>query len=147
MVVNRVSKYTGTDAVIPKFQKGTSGNPSGRKPGASRAAKLLEAIESDIPEIIKSLAKAAKSGDVSAAKLLLDRSVPTLKPLTPATEIQGLREVSLIDRGTSVVNALADGEIAPEQAQSILQSLASLARIQELDDIEKRLTELEKLNK
>ena len=79
--------------------------------------------------------------------MLLDRSVPTLKPLTPATEIQGLREVSLIDRGTSVVDALADGAIAPEQAQSILQSLASLARIQELDDIEKRLTELEKLNK
>jgi len=130
-----------------KFKKGQSGNPQGRKPGVSRASKLLEAIDKDLPDIVASLVASARGGDTQAAKLLLDRSVPTLKPQTPATAIRGLRKTSLIDRGTSVVNALAEGKIAPEQAQSILQSLASLAKIQESEDFEKRLTALEKLNK
>jgi len=67
---------------VAKFVKGQSGNPSGRPPGTGVVAKLREAIQDEIPEIIDALVAAAKSGDVSAAKILIDKVVPTMKPVS-----------------------------------------------------------------
>jgi hypothetical protein len=40
-----------------------------------------------MPEIIDALVLAAKSGDVSAAKILIDKVIPTLRPVnSPSSE-------------------------------------------------------------
>ena len=67
---------------MSKFLPGQSGNPNGRPKGTGTIAKLREAIQEEIPEIIDTLVSAAKSGDVSAAKILIDRVVPTMKPVS-----------------------------------------------------------------
>jgi hypothetical protein len=63
-----------------KFKPGVSGNPKGRAPGSTPAVKLRKAISKDIPNIITKLVDQALAGDVQAAKVLLDRVVPVLKP-------------------------------------------------------------------
>ena len=128
---------------MPKFKKGQSGNPEGRKPGSGYAAKLRAAIEDDLPDIIASVVKQAKDGDVGAARLLLDRVVPALKPVQQAAYIDDLEGKSLSEQGELIVTAMGCGFLTSEQAQGMLAGLASLSRIKEIDDIEQRLKALE----
>ena len=52
---------------------GGPGNPHARRAGKLRTALLKAVTEKDIRAVAKALVAAAKSGDIPAAKLLLDR--------------------------------------------------------------------------
>lgn len=64
-----------------RWQKGESGNANGRKPGTGEVAKLRARIAKDLPAIIAQLVAKAKDGDAQAAKLLLERTIPTIKSM------------------------------------------------------------------
>ena len=74
---------------MARFLPGQSGNPSGRPKGTGSVAKLREAIQEEMPEIIDAVVSAAKAGDISAAKILIDKVIPTLKPVN-SPRIDGL---------------------------------------------------------
>jgi hypothetical protein len=124
------------------FKKGQSGNPAGRKTGTSEAAKLRRAIEADLPDIISAMSEAAKQGEVGAAKLLLDRSIPTIKPTATGVTMDDLKG-TLSEQGDAIIAAMGDGTITPEQAQQMLAGLASLSKIRETDDLARRIEQLE----
>ena len=128
---------------MAKYTKGKSGNPKGRPKGSAPAAKLRKAIEDDLPDIIQSLVGAAKTGDTSAAKLLLDRAIPALRPQQQAVIIPGIDDDSLTDKGAAIIQAMGNGTITPDAAQSMLAGLSSLARINEIDELEQRVKALE----
>ena len=71
-----------------KFQKGKSGNPNGRpkgKPNKSTelARKFQGALENDALEVIQAILTKAKEGDMTAAKMVLDRIIPPKKAIDP----------------------------------------------------------------
>ncbi len=132
---------------MSKFKPGQSGNKAGRPKGTSQAAKLRQAIESDLPTIIMALAEAAKGGDVSAARLLLDKSMPNLKPTSIPEPVPGMTGATLSEQGKSILAGVANGTLSADNAQALLASLTSLSKIREVDELERRLTKLEEASK
>lgn len=68
-----------------KWKKGQSGNPSG---GRSKAAQVLDGVlVEELSNIMAVMIKKAAEGDTTAAKIVLDRFIPTLKQTEQNTNI------------------------------------------------------------
>jgi hypothetical protein len=127
------------------FKKGESGNPAGRTPGMSHHHKLRLAIAKDLPSIIEAMVTQAKAGDVQAARLLVDKVLPSMKPVDQAVALP-LAGVDLGADGRAILSATGDAAITPEQAGRLLAGLGSLARVIETDELLKRIEKLEAAN-
>ena len=64
------------------WKQGQSGNPKGRPRKSQRTmAQLRSQISDHLPDVIEVLANAAKEGDVQAARILVERCVPSMRAL------------------------------------------------------------------
>lgn len=124
------------------FKKGHSGNPAGRKPGSGVCGKLRKAIEQDADDIVTVLINQAKSGDIQAAKVLLDRIMPPLK--SQALPVSIPIGETLPETGNNVVSATMDGEVPPDVGSQLIRALADQSKLVELEEISKRLAKIEK---
>ena len=124
------------------WRAGQSGNPRGRRPGTGEVAKLRAAIAEHVPTILERLVAAALQGDVSAARLLLERVCPPLKATEEAAPL-ALPDGTLTEQGRAVLGAVAAGDLAPGQGAALLGAIGTLARVAEVDELERRLTALE----
>ena len=116
---------------MAKFTKGKSGNPKGRPRGVQTQTRLRVAIAKDVPGIIEALVRKAKRGDTAAAKLLLDRVVPLLRPVDTPAPVPVSRDLG--DAGRDILAAIGTRELGPETGAKILQAVGVLARIIEVD--------------
>lgn len=126
-----------------KWQSGQSGNPGGRKPGTGKIEKLRAALTKELPEVLEALVAQAKAGDTGAIKLILERTVPALRPVDAAAPLDLPVGGGLAEQGRAVLVALAAGHLPVNQASSILQGLGSLAKLIETDELEARIAALE----
>lgn len=132
---------------MPKFTKGISGNPAGRPPSHRKVGQLRELIGLHAEKIVQRLILlAVNDGDVGAAKLLVERCIPPIKPIELPITLPLPPDASMAEQGRAVVMALATGKIPPTQAGVILSGLGSLARLVELDEVDRRLSALEERN-
>lgn len=123
-----------------QWKKGQSGNPSGRPSG--QLMELRSKLASHVPEIVEVLAAQAKNGDVAAARLILERVSPAFKPVE-RTESLTLPDGSLTDKGHAILEAVADGLLAPSQGAALVGALGQLARVAEVDELAARVAALE----
>ena len=126
-----------------RWKVGESGNPNGRKPGTGDVAKLRASIAKDLPEIIAQLVAKAKDGDAQAAKLLLERTIPTMKSTDQPVMIKLPEGVGLTEQGETIIQSIASGTLTPTEGSALLASLGTLAKVKEIDELERRLTALE----
>jgi len=128
---------------VARWRKGESGNPRGRPRGAGEIGRLRATIGQALPDILAGLIEKAQAGDVQAARLLLERVVPPVKPveLPEAVPLEG---GTLTERGQSVLRLLAAGEIGPGQAAALLGAIGQLARVAEIDELARRIDALER---
>jgi hypothetical protein len=130
-------------AGLRPWRKGQSGNPLGRRAkGLATAERLRNALVEDLPDILKSVVDAAKDGDMQAARTILERVLPPLRPIeVPA--IIGSFTGTLTEQGHQILCAMASGTLSPGQAVQLIAALGAQAKIVELDELARRLTALE----
>lgn len=126
-----------------RWKTGESGNPNGRPPGVGEVTKLRDSIAAHLPEIIAQLVARAKAGDSQAARLLLERVLPPVKPIEQPVELELPQGEGMTAQGVAIVQAVAAGILAPGQGAQLLTGLGALARITEIDELERRITQLE----
>ena len=126
-----------------RWKPGQSGNPNGKKPGSGELQRLRASIAADVPDILAGLITAAKGGDVQAAKVILERIFPAVKPVEKAQELDLPEGGTLTAQGRAVLSAVAMGALAPSQGSQLLAAIGSLAKVTEIDELDARLTILE----
>lgn len=132
-----------TDRKTTKWKPGQTGNPKGRPPGQSEITRLRASLAGDVPEILAGLVLAAKGGDVQAARLILERILPPVKPIEQAVELQLPADGTLTAQGRAVLSAVAGGDLAPSQGAALLGAIGTLARVTEIDELTARIAALE----
>src|SRR5215471_4909299 len=125
------------------FEPGHSGNAAGRPKGIKdRRTELRGMLLESAPELVAKVVELAKAGDSTALRICMDRLLPPAKAKDDPILLTGIG-ASLADNSRAVVEALARGELTPDEAATVLQALASQVRIIEADEIEKRIAALE----
>ena len=131
-----------------QFIKGQSGNPQGRPKGSGISAKLRQAIEGEAEAIIKAMIEQAKAGDMQAAKALLDRVLPALKPESQAIHLPELVAAgTMAEKARAAIDAAGAGAVSPNAASDLVAAIAGLARVVEVTALQQRLDELERMMK
>lgn len=126
-----------------KFTKGQSGNPDGRPKGIEdKRVALRSLLEPHAVKLVAKVVELAKEGDTTALRICIDRLIPALKardaPFTLAAA-----SGSLADQGKAVTKALFGGDLTPDEAVTAIGVLAAQARIVEVDELTRRVGELE----
>ena len=129
---------------LKPWQAGQSGNPKGRPPGRGQSAQFREALASKLPEVLQAVVQAACAGDMQAARLVLDRCLPALKPLEATIEGLTLPTGTLTQQARDILASVSRGELAPGQGAQLVASIGAVAKIAEFDELTARIEALEK---
>ena len=128
-----------------RFAVGNEGSP-GRPPGRGVVAEMRETLATDLHKIIDTLKAQALAGDPQAIRIILDRVLPSLRPVELPAMLALPVGATLAEQARAVVQAAADGEIAPSQAAQIVTALGGVAKIIETTELVKRIEALETRN-
>lgn len=125
------------------WKPGQSGNLRGRPVGSGMTSTMRERIAREVPEILDALTAAAKAGDVGAARLLLERALPSLRPeeLPITTPLPQGPDLGATAR--AVLQAATSGAVSPAAAATLLGAMSSAARVIEVDELMRRIEALE----
>jgi hypothetical protein len=125
-----------------QFTKGLSGNPAGRPRGIKdKRHRFNEAIESMIPQVLDSVFQKAITGDMTAAKMLLDRTLPTKRPEQERVQIS-IKE-NTASNARDVLRSVFDGEVSPDVGASLLSAITGVWKAVEMEDLAQRVEALE----
>jgi hypothetical protein len=128
------------------FKKGESGNPDGRPKGSKdKRTDLRVLLQPHAEDLVNKVVEKALEGDTTALRLCLDRLIPPYRAGNISVVLDDL-EGTLTEKGEKIIGAMGGGEITPSDASSMLSALAAQSRVVEVDDIAKRVSELEKQN-
>lgn len=129
-----------------QFKPGQSGNPAGKPVGARhKVTRAVEALlEGQHEALTQKAIDLALTGDGPALRLCLDRIAPPRKDAPISIELPLIRTAEdTVAASTSVLAAVAAGDVTPDEAGRVMALLTAHKAIVETGDLEKRITALE----
>ena len=131
---------------MAQFRKGSSGNPSGRPPGArNRATMAVESLlEGEAETLSRKAVEMALEGNAVALRLCLDRIAPPRRGRPISLDIGAVKTpADLADAQAVVLTAMAAGEITSEEAADVARVIEAVGSAYERRELESRLAVLE----
>jgi hypothetical protein len=131
-----------------RFQKGKSGNPSGRPPGSRNKTTLAvdALLDGEAETLTRKAIEKAKEGDVTALRLCLDRIAPVRKDRPVTFTLPPIACASDVAKASAaLVAAVSLGEITPSEAVEIGRLLECYVKALEVTELEERLGKLERV--
>jgi len=138
-------KKSADRAAGGRFAIGNKESP-GRPPGRGIVAEMREKLGTDLDKMIVVLKGRALAGDAQAIRIILDRVMPTLRPVDVPTALSMPKGGNLAEQAQAVVRATANGDLTPSQAAQIVGALGSVAKIIETTELLARVAALEARN-
>jgi hypothetical protein len=114
------------------FKKGQSGNPAGRPKGSKNKIKFdpHEVLAPLLDDAIKVIADAVRAGDLTAAKLVLDKLIANPKPADRGSvNLPELATARLEDIPTLLVQAVGEGRLGLDEAAQLAALVTAHARV------------------
>ncbi len=128
------------------FPKGRSGNPQGKPKGARHRASIMaeQLMANDAEHVVRAVVDAAKAGDMTAARIVMDWLCPARKnhpigfalpPIaTAADPASAMGEI---------VAAVAKGQLTPSDGAEVAKLVEGYAKVLETSELEARIEALE----
>ena len=132
------------------FQKGTSGNPAGRPPGArNRATMAAEALlDGEAEALTRKAVEMALDGDVTALRLCLERICPPRRDRPVSLALPPLETAADAPKVmAAIVQAVAVGDLTASEAADLAGLVERFTKIIETAELEARIAALEERTK
>lgn len=129
-----------------RFAKGQSGNPAGKPVGARNATTLAieKLLDGEAEAITRKAIEMAKEGDTIALRLVLERVAPVRRGRLVLFDLPVIERASdLAGALGSLLRAMANGEMTPDEAAVIAGVMETKRRAIETGELEQRLDQLE----
>ncbi len=129
------------------FEPGQSGNPAGKPKGARHKTTILaeKLMADDAEAVVQQVVDKAKAGDMTAARLVLDRIAPPRRSRPVQFKLPALSNPSdLVTALGAILGAVASGDLTPDEGSAVASLIEVNRRALETVDHEARLTALEK---
>jgi hypothetical protein len=119
------------------WKRGQSGNPAGRPPGFGEVARLRAQLAEALPEVLDAVVRAARSGDMQACRLIMERTIAPLKHEELPTVIEGFagNRAELV---AAVVQAIARGHLDTDRGGRLIALLTPSELDERISKIERR---------
>ncbi|MCZ6679426.1 MAG: DUF5681 domain-containing protein [Candidatus Poribacteria bacterium] len=129
-----------------RFKPGQSGNPDGRPHGSRNKATLLldKILLDDAADVAEAVVKAAKEGDMTAARMILDRACPVPKSRRVKLKLPNIEQAEDASVALrTVIATMARGDISLDEASTICSVIEAKRKAIETVDLANRITALE----
>ena len=133
-------------AKVNRWQKGQSGNPSGRPAGSRNKASLAtESLFLDEGErLSRKCIKLALKGNMQAMKLAIERICPVRKDTPISVKLPRVKTIEdPVKLTTDLLDKVAAGELTPSQGELLSRMIEKHIKVLQLNDLEARLQQLE----
>ena len=136
----------GTKQGDGRFRKGQSGNPAGKAAGTRHRVTIMaeQLMRDDEQGVVEAVLTAAKAGDMTAARLVLERIAPVRKGRPLVLSIPKTDCANDVAKAVSaVIDQMARGDVTPDEAATVVSVIEAKRKAIETDELDRRLREVE----